>query len=175
MSDPHDGPPADGPVTVGDEAGQSPAEPQQADGGSVPQEGAPEAMVSEPAKLMRIGMMLRELRNEVHSAQVDQAGLERLGEVHGRAVEGLRSVISSELRDELDELSPSLPTDHQVSESEVRLAQAQLIGWLEGLFQGIQAAIASQQQAARQQLEQMRAQRALGSGGQGEHGAGQYL
>lgn len=136
----------------------------------------PEAMVTEPAKLMRIGMMLRELQGEVHRAQVDQAGLERLGDVHSRALEGLRSVISSELRDELDDLSPSLPTEQAPSESEVRLAQAQLLGWLEGLFQGIQAAIASQQQAARQQLEQMRQQRALTPGGRGrEHGAGQYL
>lgn len=136
----------------------------------------PEAMVTEPAKLMRIGMMLRELQGEVHRAEVDQAGLERLGDVHTRAVEGLRSVISSELRDELDDLSPPLPTEHAPSEAEVRLAQAQLLGWLEGLFQGIQAAIASQQQAARQQLEHMRQQRALAPGSAGrDHGAGQYL
>lgn len=139
----------------------------------------PEPMVSEPGKLMRIGMMLRELQQEVHRADMDQAGFERLGDVHGRAVEGLRSVLSGELRDELDDLAPALPTEP--TESEVRIAQAQLIGWLEGLFQGIQAAIASQQQAARQQLEQMRQQRGLPSGqgqggqGRGEHGAGQYL
>lgn len=170
MSDPRDGQPADGSATAGDEAGQPPAQQEPAGDSN------PEAMVSEPAKLMRIGMMLRELQQEVQRAEVDQAGLERLGDVHTRAVEGLRSVISSDLRDELDDLSPPLPTEHAPSESEVRLAQAQLIGWLEGLFQGIQAAIASQQQAARQQLEHMRQQRALGPGRQGhEHGAGQYL
>lgn len=134
----------------------------------------PEPMVSEPGKLMRIGMMLRELQQEVHRADVDEAGLERLGDIHGRALEGLRSVLSGELRDELNDLAPALPTEP--TESEVRIAQAQLIGWLEGLFQGIQAAIASQQQAARQQLEQMRQQRGLPAGqGRGEHGAGQYL
>lgn len=136
--------------------------------------GQPEPMVSEPGKLMRIGMMLRELQHEVRRADVDKAGLERLGDIHGRALDGLRSVLSGELRDELDDLAPALPTEP--TESEVRLAQAQLIGWLEGLFQGIQAAIASQQQAARQQLEQMRQQRGLPPGeGRGEHGAGQYL
>lgn len=138
--------------------------------------GEPEPMVSEPGKLMRIGMMLRELQQEVHRADVDEAGLERLGDVHGRALDGLRSVLSGELRDELNDLAPALPTEQAPTESEVRIAQAQLIGWLEGLFQGIQAAIASQQQAARQQLEQMRQQRGLPAGqARGEHGAGQYL
>ena len=147
--------------------------PQGEEGGN---ESALQAMVTEPAKLMRIGTMLRELQQEVHHAEVDQAGLERLGDVHTRAIEGLRDVISHELRDELDELSPPLPTEHAPTESEVRLAQAQLLGWLEGLFQGIQAAVASQQQAARQQLEQMRQQRALSPGERSrEHGAGQYL
>lgn len=157
-------------VTEGDDDGSG------TDEQTTEQEG-PESVVSEPGKLMRIGVMLRELQEEVRRADIDDAGRERLRVVHERAVEGLRSVVSGELRDELDELSPPLPTDHAPSESEIRLAQAQLIGWLEGLFQGIQAAIVSQQHAARQQLEQMRQQRGLPSGQRqsGEHGAGQYL
>lgn len=160
-------------VTHGESDGGESGEPREA---HQAEEGGPEAVVTEPGKLMRIGMMLRELQQEVHRAEVDEAGLERLGDVHARAMAGLRSVLTGELRDELDDLSPSLPTDQPPTESEVRIAQAQLIGWLEGLFQGIQAAIASQQQAARQQLEQMRQQRGLPPGRQGhDHGAGQYL
>ncbi len=154
------------------EGGQAPAEDQQHG------DAEEQASVSEPGKLMRIAIMLRELQEEVRRADVDEAARDRLRTVHGRAVEALRSVLSGELRDELDELSPPLPADKTPSESEIRVAQAQLVGWLEGLFQGIQAAIVTQQAAARQQLEQMR-QHGLpqGQAGQqrGDPGAGQYL
>lgn len=171
MSDPHTESTPNGLTVVTHDTGA-----ETDAGGETGAEESPEPVVSEPGKLMRIGVMLRELQEEVRRAEVDDAGRERLRTVHERAVEGLRSVVSGELRDELDELSLPLPTDHVPSESEIRLAQAQLIGWLEGLFQGIQAAIVSQQQAARQQLEQMRQQRGLPSGRTtGEHGAGQYL
>lgn len=160
---------------------------RQADGEQAPQgagaEGAEEgggeqAAVSEPGKLMRIAIMMRELQEEVRRADVDEAARDRLRTVHGRAVEALRSVLSGELREELDELSPPLPADQTPSESEIRVAQAQLVGWLEGLFQGIQAAIVTQQAAARQQLEQMRQHGLPQGGGQqqrGDPGAGQYL
>jgi hypothetical protein len=111
--------------------------------------------ITEPAKLMRIALMLRELQEEVRRADVDAAARDRLRVVHERALEQLCSVISEDLRDELTELT--LPFDEGTpTDAEIRVAQAQLIGWLEGLFQGIQAAIFNQQMAARAQLEEMR-------------------
>jgi hypothetical protein len=140
--------------------------------------------VSEPGKLMRIALMLREMQEEVRRADMDTAGRDRLRVVHDRALAQLKSVLSDDLTEELDTLT--LPFDEGTpTESEIRVAQAQLIGWLEGLFQGIQAAIMNQQMAARAQLEQMR-QRGLPPGaltdagpteGQPPRGAspGQYL
>lgn len=138
--------------------------------------------ISEPGKLMRIALMLREMQEEVRRADPDQAGRERLRQIHDRSLAEMKSVLSGDLQQELEELT--LPfADGTPTESEIRIAQAQLIGWLEGLFQGIQAALFSQQLQARQQLEQMR-QRGLPPGtrpapGQREerqpHGTGQYL
>lgn len=137
-----------------------------------------EDAVHEPGKLLRIALMLRGLQEEVRRAGADEAGRTRLRELHEKAVEGIRSVLSGDLRDELAgfalEFGEQTPT-----ESEILLAQAQLIGWLEGLFQGIQAAIANQQFMARAQLEQMR-QRGLPAGAPGgpprdAPGMGQYL
>ena len=134
--------------------------------------------ITEPTKLMRIAIMLRELQEEVRRADPDDAGRQRLKAVQDRALGEMRSVLSEDLQDELDTLFTPLDADTP-SESEIRIAQAQLIGWLEGLFQGIQAAIFNQQLQARQQLEQMR-QRGLppGSAGEGQahvRGTGQYL
>lgn len=140
--------------------------------------------IHEPGKLMRIAIMLRELQEEVRRAEVDAAGRDRLRIVHERAMSQLKTVLSGDLQDELDELT--LPFDDDTpTESEIRVAQAQLIGWLEGLFQGIQAALFTQQMAARHQLDEMR-RRGLPPGlaapGQhpggpqpGEGGTGQYL
>jgi hypothetical protein len=114
-----------------------------------------QSAISEPGKLMRIAIMLREMQEEVRRADMDSAGRERLRVVHDRALGQLKTVLSDDLNDELETLT--LPFDTETpTESEIRVAQAQLIGWLEGLFQGIQAAIMNQQLAARQQLEQMR-------------------
>jgi hypothetical protein len=111
--------------------------------------------VSEPGKLMRIALMLREMQEEVRRADMDAAGRDRLRIVHERALGQLKSALNAELTEELDTLT--LPFDESTpTESEIRVAQAQLIGWLEGLFQGIQAAIMTQQHVARQQLEQLR-------------------
>lgn len=146
-----------------------------------------EPSISEPGKLMRIALMLREMQEEVRRADMDPAGRERLRIVHDRALDQLKSVLSDDLTDELDTLTFPFDADTP-TESEIRVAQAQLIGWLEGLFQGIQAAIMNQQLAARQQLEQMR-QRGLppgalpgaqgGPGGPAQpgrpHSPGQYL
>lgn len=132
-----------------------------------------EAAVSEPAKLLRIALMLRGMQEEVRRADTDEAGRERLRIIHERALDGLHTVLSDDLREELDRFT--LPFDEGVpTESEILISQAQLIGWLEGLFQGIQAAIASQQFMAKQQLQQMR-QRGLPQGAGPDGGHGQYL
>jgi len=118
------------------------------------QEG-PTEMVSEPAKVMRIGSMVKQLLDEVKAAPLDQASRERLAAIHERSVIELRQALSPDLQDELRNLA--LPFQDGVpSEAELRIAQAQLVGWLEGLFHGIQATLFAQQVAARQQLEQMR-------------------
>jgi hypothetical protein len=124
------------------------------------------AMVEQPAKVMRIGTMIKQLLEEVRAAPLDEAGRQRLREIHETSIHELEDGLAPELRDELDRLT--LPFGDAVpSEAELRIAQAQLVGWLEGLFHGIQTALFAQQMAARGQLEQMR-RRALpgGSGGQ---------
>lgn len=111
--------------------------------------------VHEPGKLLRIAVMLREMQEEVRRAPTDDAGRERLRTVHDRAVAQLCDALSGDLREELNTLT--MPFEGETpSDSEILIAQAQLIGWLEGLFQGIQAAIVNQQLQARQQLDQMR-------------------
>lgn len=146
-------------------------------------DGEAKSAISEPGKLMRIGLMLREMQEEVRRADPDEAGRDRLRVVHSRAVRELCQALSPDLRDELEQLTLPFAEDSAPSGSEIRIAQAQLIGWLEGLFQGIQAAIFNQQMEARQQLEQMR-QRGLPPGMRSEGGAapepgqrgmGQYL
>lgn len=111
--------------------------------------------ITEPGKLLRIALMLREMQEEVRRADPDEAGRQRLRQIHETSLKQMRSVLTGGLQEELDALTLPFDTDTP-SESEIRIAQAQLIGWLEGLFQGIQAAIASQQMSARQQLERMR-------------------
>ena len=135
--------------------------------------------VTDPTKLMRIAIMLREMQEEVRRADPDESGRQRLKGVQQRAFDEMRSVLSEDLQGELDNLVIAFD-DEVPTESEVRIAQAQLIGWLEGLFQGIQAAVFNQQLQARQQLEQMRG-RGLPPGapqaqGEGQRrGTGQYL
>jgi len=112
-------------------------------------------LVEQPAKVMRIGSMIRQLLDEVKSAPLDEASRARLKEIHQSSIKELEQGLAPELVDELERLT--LPfTDQTPSESELRIAQAQLVGWLEGLFHGIQTAIYAQQMAARAQLEQMR-------------------
>jgi proteasome activator-like protein len=117
-------------------------------------------VVTEPAKLIRIASMVRNMLEEVRHAPLDEAGRRRLRDVHDRSISGLEEILSPDLREELAEVF--LPfTDAAPSESELRLTQAQLVGWLEGLFHGIQASLMSQQMATQAQIEQMRKQRAL--------------
>jgi hypothetical protein len=131
--------------------------------------------VGEPGKLMRIAFMLRELQDEVRRAAPDEPGRDRLRRVHDRAIKELCEALSPELSEELGGLTFSFD-EGTPSDSEILIAQAQLIGWLEGLFQGIQAAIVNQQLQARRQIEQLR-QRALPPGArapaQGEAALGQ--
>ncbi|WP_109505361.1 bacterial proteasome activator family protein [Nocardioides speluncae] len=112
-------------------------------------------LVEQPAKVMRIGSMIRQLLEEVKAAPLDEASRIRLKEIHQSSIKELEAGLAPELVEELERLS--LPFQEGTpSESELRIAQAQLVGWLEGLFHGIQTAIYAQQVAARAQLEQMR-------------------
>ena len=136
-------------------------------------------LVEQPAKVMRIGTMTKQLLEEVRAAPLDDATRNRLREIHATSIRELEEGLAPELRDELDRLTLPFTEGAVPSDSELRIAQAQLVGWLEGLFHGIQTALFAQQMAARAQLEQMR-QGALPpgigrSGGPGGSGTGQYL
>src|SRR6266540_1160211 len=113
-------------------------------------------LVEQPAKVMRIGTMIKQLLEEVRTAPLDEASRQRLREIHHRSIVELEDGLAPELRDELERLSLPFEDGATPSEGELRVAQAQLVGWLEGLFHGIQAALVAQQMAARLQLEQMR-------------------
>jgi hypothetical protein len=118
------------------------------------QEGPTPETITEPAKLLRIASMVRELLDETRQASMDEPGRKRLLEIYRRSVDELGGSVSPDLKEELQELVP--PLDGVPTESEIRVAQAQLVGWLEGLFHGIQAAMFAQQMAARQQFEEIR-------------------
>jgi hypothetical protein len=139
-------------------------------------------LVEQPAKVMRIGTMIKQLLEEVRAAPLDDASRNRLREIHATSIRELEDGLAPELRDELDRLTLPFTEGTVPSDGELRIAQAQLVGWLEGLFHGIQTALFAQQMAARGQIEQMREQRGLppgtgrpgGNGGSGS-GTGQYL
>jgi hypothetical protein len=136
-------------------------------------------LVEQPAKVMRIGTMIKQLLEEVRAAPLDDASRTRLREIHARSVRELEEGLAPELREELERLTLPFTEDALPSDAELRIAQAQLVGWLEGLFHGIQTALFAQQMAARAQLEQMR-QGALPPGSsapgqRGPSGTGQYL
>jgi hypothetical protein len=116
----------------------------------------PSRLIEQPAKVMRIGSMIKQLLEEVRAAPLDEASRGRLREIHQRSIAELEDGLAPELREELERLSLPFEGETPPSEPELRIAQAQLVGWLEGLFHGIQAALVAQQMAARLQLEQMR-------------------
>jgi hypothetical protein len=113
---------------------------------------------------MRIGTMIKQLLDEVRQSPLDEAGREQLKEIHRRSIKELESGLAPELVDELERLSLPFTDDRIPSEAELRIAQAQLVGWLEGLFHGIQTALFAQQVAARAQFEEMRRHAALPPG-----------
>jgi len=113
-------------------------------------------MVERPAKVMRVGSMIRQLLEEVRAAPLDEKSRARLKEIHTSSIKELEDGLAPELVEELERLSLPFAEDEVPSEAELRVAQAQLVGWLEGLFHGIQTTLFAQQMAARAQLEQMR-------------------
>ena len=158
--------------------------PQQAgqDGDDEQEQQGVGSMVEQPAKVMRIGTMIKQLLEEVRSAPLDDASRVRLRGILSSSVRELEEGLAPDLRDELNRLSTPFADDATPSDAELRIAQAQLVGWLEGLFQGIQTALFAQQMAARAQLEQMRRGLPPGSGTPGQgmpeglgRGTGQYL
>jgi hypothetical protein len=126
----------------------------ESDGSVSPEE--PGNLIEQPAKVMRIGSMIKQLLEEVRAAPLDEASRGRLREIHHRSIAELEDGLAPELQEELERLSLPFEGETPPSEAELRIAQAQLVGWLEGLFHGIQAALVAQQMAARLQLEQMR-------------------
>lgn len=150
-----------------------------ADSDADPKEQAVTDLIEQPAKVMRIGTMIKQLLEEVRAAPLDEASRARLREIHAASIRELEDGLAPELREELDRLTLPFSSDATPSDAELRIAQAQLVGWLEGLFHGIQTALFAQQMAARAQLEQMR-HGALPPGmhagpGQGHSDTGQYL
>jgi hypothetical protein len=138
--------------------------------------------VAEPAKVMRVGSMIKQLLEEVRSTSLDEPSRARLREIYDTSINELGSALSPDLQEELRRLAFPFSDGNTPTEMELRIAQAQLVGWLEGLFHGIQATLFAQQMAARQQLEKMRGQLPPGSApgpGQGPGGAdvrpGTYL
>lgn len=146
-----------------DQGPQSPEQPERTlivpEAAEPPEAGAgqPEGeAVQHPAKVMRIGTMVRQLLEEVRAAPLDEAGRKRLKQIYETSVRELAEVLSPELRDELEQFTPPFNGDTAPSEAELRVAQAQLVGWLEGLFHGIQAMLFAQQMESRARLEELR-------------------
>ena len=135
-------------------------------------------MVEQPAKVMRIGTMLKQLLEEVRAAPLDDASRNRLRDIHASSIRELEQGLAPELREELDRITLPFTEGETPSDAELRIAQAQLVGWLEGVFHGIQTALFAQQMAARAQLEEMRRKALPGghpTGPDVRPGGGQYL
>jgi hypothetical protein len=127
-------------------------------------------MVEQPAKVMRIGNMIRQLLDEVKAAPLDEASRARLRTIHSASIAELKEGLAPELVEELDRITLPFSAEETPTDAELRIAQAQLVGWLEGLFHGIQTALFAQQMAARAQLEQMRRALPAGRGPVGPEG-----
>jgi Protein of unknown function (DUF2587) len=160
---------------------QQPQQPEQAAPGIVvvgtpTEEQQATETVPSPAKVMRIGSMVRQLLEEVRHAPLDEAGRARMREIYDISVRELGEALSPDLSDELSRVAQPFGQEETPSEAELRVAQAQLVGWLEGLFHGIQATLFAQQMAARNQLEEMRRRAIPGRGPREDPSvSGQYL
>jgi len=152
------GPPVSGEVVVGEQSEQPSTE-----------------SIASPAKVMRIGAMVRQLLEEVRHAPLDEAGRDRMRDIYDISVRELSDSLSPDLAKELSRVAQPFVGDEIPSEAELRVAQAQLVGWLEGLFHGIQATLFAQQMTARNQLEEMRRRAIPGRPGQPGDPSGQYL
>ncbi|KNX38470.1 bacterial proteasome activator family protein [Luteipulveratus halotolerans] len=144
--------------------GMGVAQPPTEDGEEA--QASPADQVEQPAKVMRIGSMIKQLLEEVRGAPLDEAGRKRLADIHRRSIAELKDGLSDDLVDELERIALPFTEDEAPSDAELRIAQAQLVGWLEGLFHGIQTAIVAQQMAAQAQLQAMRRGLPMGHGGQ---------
>jgi hypothetical protein len=133
-------------------------------------------MVEQPAKVMRIGTMIKQLLEEVRAAPLDDASRNRLRDIHAASIRELEEGLSPELREELERITLPFTEGETPSDAELRIAQAQLVGWLEGVFHGIQTALFAQQMAARAQLEDVRRKALPGGAPQADpRPGGQYL
>jgi hypothetical protein len=137
-------------------------------------------MVEQPAKVMRIGTMIKQLLEEVRAAPLDDASRQRLRDIHASSIRELEQGLAPELREELERITLPFSEESTPSDAELRIAQAQLVGWLEGVFHGIQTALFAQQMAARAQLEEIRRKALPGGQHPGQQpdlrpGGGQYL
>jgi hypothetical protein len=155
-----DEPAVAGEVVTGEPSGQPPTE-----------------SIASPAKVMRIGAMVRQLLEEVRHAPLDEAGRDRMRDIYDISVRELSESLSPDLAQELGRVAQPFVGEETPSEAELRVAQAQLVGWLEGLFHGIQATLFAQQMSARNQLEEMRRRAIPGRPGAVQPGdpSGQYL
>ncbi|MCZ2858561.1 bacterial proteasome activator family protein [Blastococcus sp. VKM Ac-2987] len=140
----------------------------------------PGELVEQPAKVMRIGTMIKQLLEEVRAAPLDDASRNRLRDIHASSIRELEQGLAPELREELARITLPFNEGETPSDAELRIAQAQLVGWLEGVFHGIQTAVFAQQMAARAQLEELRRKALPGGQAPGQQhdfrpGGGQYL
>jgi len=162
-------------VVVGPDGQPVGTMPMPADG-----EGGIADLVEQPAKVMRIGTMIKQLLEEVRAAPLDEASRNRLRDIHASSIRELEKGLAPELREELERITLPFTDGVTPSDAELRIAQAQLVGWLEGVFHGIQTALFAQQMAARAQLEEMRRKALPGgapqqSGMPQQPGGGPYL
>ncbi len=155
-----------GSVTMGADGSVEPARQQ-----------SPADLIEQPAKVMRIGTMIKQLLEEVRAAPLDDASRARLRDIHTSSVQELAEGLAPELSEELRRITRPFAEEQTPSDAELRIAQAQLVGWLEGVFQGMQTAVVLEQMAARAQLEEIRRRALPGGPSQGDHrpGGGQYL
>src|SRR4051812_50092185 len=105
----------------------------------VPGQPEPAAMetVTEPAKVMRIGSMVKQLLEEVRAGSLDEPSRERLGGIYERSIVELSEALSPDLQDELRHPAPPFQDGGVPPDAELRLAKGPLRGWLGGVVPGL--------------------------------------